>query len=306
MSVRVPGTDSSDRCDLHVHTTASDGTITVREVINLAEAMRLRAIGITDHDTTSGVDTLRNGPGSAAPHTGNDDAGGSRAGVEIVPGVEINTEWRNGEIHLEVHVLGYYIPAEESPLHKLLERLRSEREKRIIAIIERLGALGLKLDPGRVFELSTGDSIGRPHVAQAMVEQGYVGSVREAFERYLGVGRPAYVERFHLLPGEAVRAIVNSGGVAVWAHPGKSWAEDLAAELLSSGLDGIEAYHPDHEPESEKKFVELARHYNLIVTGGSDFHGPGSGEGGDLGSVTVSYRQVQRLQELAEKRRRKS
>lgn len=290
-----PGTSRDtfvlDGCDLHVHTKASDGALSPRDIVRAAAEKRLAAVGICDHDTASGVSSLfAIGPDTYVPLV--------LDGVEVVPGVELNSQWKEREIH----ILGYYVDTGPGPFHDLLDTMQEERQTRAARIVERLSGLGLPLDLGRVAEISAGDSVGRPHVAQAMVEKGYVNSVKEAFDRYLGVGRPAYVERFHLDPREAVRAVRKAGGVPVWAHPGTSRAMGLARDLVAAGLLGIEAYHPDHDKYTEQRCRDIAQDFSLVVTGGSDFHGPSAGEGGDLGSVVVPYHVVATLRSLASPR----
>jgi len=274
-------------CDLHVHTTASDGLLSPDEVTLLAKEKGLRAIALCDHDTISGVLSLMKDRGSSERILA--------GGVEVVPGIEINSQW-NGR---EIHILGYYVRLEDPEFLNLMEKLREARLSRAKLMVERLRELGKPLDFDRVLEVARGDSIGRPHVAQVMVERGYVNSVKEAFRVYLGIGRPAYVERLHLGPVESVQAVRRAGGVAVWAHPGTARVDQIFADLLDGGLQGIEVYHPEHDAAMEEKYLNLARENGLVATGGSDFHGPGVEEGGTLGSHVVPYEVVLRLKDLA-------
>lgn len=278
-----------EACDLHVHSTASDGEMPPTRLLQYSREKGLRALAICDHDTISGVRALY--PAShvdvLSPLVLDD--------IEVVPGVEINSEWAGNEIH----ILGYYTPFGQGPFHDLLKRMQLEREERVERMVELLKKLGMEVDPIRVMEISTGESVGRPHVAQAMVEEGYAGSVKEAFELYLGIGKPAYVGREHLAPFQAVKAISAAGGVPVWAHPGTSKSPHLLPGLIEQGLQGIEVFHPDHDLETSRTYLELAVQHNLLATGGSDFHGEGAGEGGDLGSTFVSYRVVESLRALA-------
>jgi len=271
-------------CDLHVHTTASDGLLSPQEVLCYAASKGLKAVGIADHDTTAGLRALE---GLSSPISS----------VEVVPAVELNSEWKGRELH----ILGYYIPISRGPLSDLLTRLQDSRRRRVAETVKKLKALGMPVEESRVFELASGESVGRPHVAKAMLERGYVTSIKDAFDRYLGMGRPAYVERFHLSPEECVRAVREAGGVPVWAHPGTARSFSIIKILVENGLQGIEAYHPEHDHSMVEKCLNLAKEYNLIPTGGSDFHGLGKGEGGDLGSVVVPYEVVERLREAAGK-----
>ncbi len=280
-------------CDLHAHTTASDGRMSPAALTSYAATKGLKALGICDHDTVEGVRSLF----GEAPADMLEPL--IRDGVEIVPGVEINALWEGSE----VHILGYYAPFGKGPFHDLLERMRADRVERVSLSVEALSKLGMKVELSRVMELSGGGSVGRPHVARAMVEKGYVSSIKEGFDLFLGIGKPAYVDRAHLSPYEAVRAISAAGGVAVWAHPGISGAMGILPGLVRDGLSGIEAYHPEHSAAMSSGCLRLAREFGLIVTGGSDFHGEGSGEGGDLGSAVVPYATVSTIRALAFSRR---
>lgn len=285
---------SSGFCDLHTHTTASDGSLVPERLLDCARRKGLRAVGICDHDTVSGVLSLygtEGAPDVRVPLI--------RDGVEVIPGVEINSLWRGHE----VHILGYYVPFGKGPFQGLLDRMRFDREGRVRRMVDLLHEQGMDVDLSRVMDLSTGDSVGRPHVAQAMVDKGYAASIKDAFERFLGAGKPAYVQRAHLTPQESVRAISSAGGVAVWAHPGTSGSMHLLPGLVSEGLRGIEAYHPEHNRSVARRCADLASRHGLVATGGSDYHGEGSGEGGDLGSTVVPYGVVTALKTLASTKR---
>ncbi len=283
---------TSGWCDLHTHTTGSDGTLSPAGLVQYAREKGLRAIAICDHDTVSGVRSLYQVPAGEDPEVLTPLL---LDGVEVVPGVEMNC-YLDGH---EIHILGYYVPFGKGPFEALLQKMQVSRENRVLQTVSLLASMDLPVEVSRVMELSTGDSVGRPHVAQAMVERGYVASVKEAFEKYLGLGKPAYVERYHLSPEEAVEAISSAGGVAVWAHPGTSNCLHLLPNLVRKGLQGIEAFHPEHDSKMTDKCLDLASRYGLAVTGGSDFHGPGSGEGGDLGGTVVGYDVVKVLRKLA-------
>ena len=269
-----------------MHSTASDGSLSPAELARLASERHLKAIGICDHDTVSGVLSLW--PPGVSPDFSTPLL---VDGVEIVPGIEMNCEWGGRELH----IVGYYVSMSKGPFMELIEDLRASRQERAALMVKKLDALGFHLELTRVLEIAGGDSVGRPHIAEAMVEKGYVSSVKQAFERYLGIGRPAYVGRRRLRPLDAVRAIADAGGAAVWAHPGTSRSLALIENIVERGLVGIEAYHPEHDRGMVEECLRLASTFNLIVTGGSDFHGMSSDEGGDLGSTAVPYAVVSSL-----------
>jgi len=215
----------------------------------------LKGIALTDHDTLAGIREAF--------------ATGLEIGVAVLPGVELSAEW--GE--QDVHILGYWVSQKHRDLTDLMQRLRCDRANRVAKIVQRLGALGLPLTMAEVVTAATShtDSLGRPHVARALVARGYVDSMEAAFARYLDRGRPAYVPRYKLGPEDAVMAIVGGGGVAVWAHPG-ALASDLIEPLVEAGLTGIEVFHPHHDPAREAALSGLALRYGLVITGGSDAH----------------------------------
>lgn len=267
------------KTDLHIHTTVSDGTSTPRQVVQIAAKRKLRAIAITDHDTVGGIEEAK--------------AEGLQSGVEVIPGVEINTDYN----HQEIHILGYFIRFKDRQFLAHLDRLQNARVIRIEKMVNRLPGLGLPVKLKRVLELAGAGSVGRPHIGMAMVEKGYVTSIQEAFQRYLGLGRPAFVPRFALTPAEAVGIIRQAGGVAVWAHPGLAKHDYLLAELIGAGLRGLEVYYPEHTPEMVRHYLALARQHRLVVTGGSDYHGSGTGYRAELGEVTVAYEAVEQLRQ---------
>jgi predicted metal-dependent phosphoesterase TrpH len=245
--------------DLHAHTTASDGTYTPADLVQEAVRRGVRVLAITDHDSTEGIE-----PALAAAR--------EYPALTIVPGIEINTEADGGE----VHVLGYFVDHAAAWLRALLAEFRADRAQRVYRIAERLGTLGLPIDPDEVLALVREGSAGRPHVAQVMVKRGYVATVKEAFDRYLRAGGPAYVSHRKLPPPEACALVHRAGGLAVLAHPGfqegsEALARDLAAARL---LDGVECYYAEHTPAQTARFIGVCRELGLLTTGGSDFHGP--------------------------------
>ena len=272
---------SDGSVDLHCHTTASDGTFTPGELVEEARRRGLAAIAVTDHDSVAGIDEAT--------------ARGAQIDVEVVPGLELSTDVDNGE----VHILGYFVNPEDRELLALLESQRASRQERVRKMLDRLSDLGVQLSMDEVRRFSDGGALGRPHVAQALLQAGQVGSWDEAFSRYIGRHAPAYVRRSRLSPHDAVRAILAAGGVPVLAHPGLSGHDDMIPSLVDAGLAGIEAVYPDHGEEQRMRYARLAGGYGLIVTGGSDCHGPSSSSGVRLGLATVDYDAVRQLREKA-------
>src|SRR6058998_4447321 len=242
--------------DLHSHTTASDGTLTPRELVRAAAQRGVRVLAVTDHDSTDG---LRDAIDEAARHPP----------LTIVPGLEINCDVPGAE----VHILGYYVDAEAAWFQDFLREQRVERAARVHRIAARLAELGMPIDPAEVFALVKEGSAGRPHVAQVMVQRGYVKSVREAFDRYLSMNGPANVPRKRFTPIEAVRVIRRERGVPVLAHTGLANRDDLIPELVEAGLLGIEVFYPEHSSGQITAYREICARLGLIATGGSDFHG---------------------------------
>jgi hypothetical protein len=243
--------------DLHSHTTASDGTLAPRELVRLAARHGVRVLAVTDHDSTGGIREAIDEARSLTP-------------LEIVPGLEINCEVPGAEIH----VLGYCVDWEAPWFQEFLGAQRVERRQRIYRIAERLAELGMPIEPDAVFALVKEGSAGRPHVAQVMVDRGYVKSIREAFDRYLSLNGPANVPRRRLAPVEAVRIIRRARGVPVLAHPGLANRDELIPELVAAGLLGIEAFYPEHSSGQITMYREMCARLGLVATGGSDFHGP--------------------------------
>lgn len=253
--------------DLHTHTTSSDGTEPPAHNVRLAAEAGLSAIAITDHDTVSGVPEAL--------------AAAERYGVEVVPGVEISTV-SGGQ---DIHVLGYWVDIGDERFLARLKELRETRDRRNEMLLERLSALGLPLSMEDVLAETEAlrkrrdDTVGRPHIAAAMVRKGYVSNVQVAFERYLAKGGAAYVNPPRIEPETAIAWIREAGGAPVLAHPGLYDDEELVVRLASGGgLAGIEARHADHDAEAELRYRELAKRYGLLVTAGSDFHGYRDGE----------------------------
>jgi predicted metal-dependent phosphoesterase TrpH len=247
-------------------------------VVKQASSRGLQTIAITDHDTVAGVPAAL----EAA----------SEVGLECIPGVEMSCEMAKGE----AHILGFFVSTDEgTSLSAMLARFRTSRLERARKILHRLARLGVPLDWEDVLRIAGGESVGRPHIARAMVEKGHVPTVAEAFERYLRREGPAYVPRFRVAPEEAIRLVHEAGGLAVLAHP---WdVADIVAWLAGEGLDGLEAYYPFYAPAMSAQLAAIAERLGLVVTGGSDFHGPGVSAGVEMGSVDVPEGVVEALHE---------
>lgn len=271
--------------DLHIHTNASDGKFSSSEIVRKAHDIGLKYIAITDHDSIEGVL-----PAQAAAAQLND--------MSVIGGVEINTYTPSGELH----ILGYYCQCDHQELKTTLERLRSSRVLRAQKMVNKLRSMGLKIDFSRVQELAGTGSIGRPHVAQALLERGYILSLREAFNKYIGQGGPAYVEREKITPADAIQLILRAGGIPVLAHPFTSNdPEPLIVDIKSAGLAGLEVYYGGYTSEQIRILLGFATKYNLIQTGGSDFHGLDNTLEPQLGAVEVPLESALQLVELAEK-----
>ncbi len=271
--------------DLHAHTTCSDGVLTPEELVAAAVEAELDALAITDHDTLSGV-----GPAQRAASSTN---------VEVVPGIELSCHARGREVHM----LGLFIEPATPELGELAERQRSFRAERAEVMVARLQSLGVSIDLEAVTDIAAGAPIGRPHMAAALVRAGVVAASQEGFDRYLGIGRPAFVPKQSTSAADAISTIHRAGGVAVVAHPGSSRVRaTLLGELGELGLDGIEVRHPRHSPGRQRSLMELCDRLGLLPSGGSDFHGPGRGDT-RLGQYRIPIQWSERLRGRSEQRR---
>lgn len=273
------------RADLHTHTTASDGSLAPADLIAAARSRGLAAIAITDHDTVEGVEDALT---IASP------------GLRIMVGVELSCVL--GKV--DIHMLGYGFDTAASGLRSLLGNRAMERRERAATIVERLVAFGAPVELNRVIELAGPGTIGRPHIARALVEAGHASSVGDAFDRFLGTGQPGYVERPELSPERAITEIHAAGGAAVLAHPlySPGYAGFLPG-LVEAGLDGIEVVYPDHNPETRRSLSQLAAQFGLVETGGTDFHGDFGRPGKGLGDTTVSVDVIDQLAARSARRR---
>lgn len=263
--------------DLHVHTNCSDSTLSPQDVINECERQRVNIVAITDHDAVDGVPVATKA------------AAGRR--VRVIPGVEMTAYVEK----TEVHVVGLFIDIEEPQLREVLRLTREERHLRIHKIIEKLSKINVRITPEQVMKYAKDGAPGRPHVAQALVEHGYASNIGDAFQKYIGSSAPAYIQKYELSPAEAAEAIHKAGGVAIIAHPGAGLADTLVREMLTQGLDGLEAYHPMHDNGQVQHYMDLAHKSQALVSGGSDCHGDVK-EGVHIGGVTIDDEFVARIE----------
>ena len=254
--------------DLHVHTNFSDGLLTPTQVVTQAKEQRLSAVGIVDHDTIDGI--------AEAVEAGN------ACGVEIVPGVELSSQHEGREIH----IIAYYFDPNHPRFKEYLEKFRQERFKRAAKMIENLNHIGIRLTVEEVAERSRGRNIGRPHLAEVLMEKGYVETFQEAFQRYIGYGSKAYEEKFRIKPEEAIRLIADARGLSFLAHPGYMITEDMIHHLIKAGLDGIEIMHPHLSESRSRQLRQIASEQGLLMSGGSDCHG------GREGFVAIGHQPV--------------
>jgi len=243
--------------DLHSHTTASDGRLSSAELVRKAIEENLTALAVTDHDTVDGIDAARE---EAAAHTDR--------GPEIIAGIEVSANYEDAS----VHVLGLFVRHREPWLVDFFAVARERRIERIHRILAKLDAVGVHVAAEDVFAKSTHGTVGRPHVAEVLVDRGVVSSFAEAFDRYLGQGAPAYVGYEKVTLRDATDLITRAGGVASLAHPGLLKRDELIPKMVEDGLQAIEAHHPDHPPDLATRYLQMAARLGLLVTGGSDFH----------------------------------
>jgi predicted metal-dependent phosphoesterase TrpH len=270
--------------DLHTHTTCSDGTLTPEALVRYAHEKALKAVAITDHDTVAGNKrALREG--TSLP-------------LEVIPGVEFSTQCKKGQIH----ILGLFVNSDQPKILKSCEFLQKKRKERNLKMLENLDTMDMPIEKG-VFE--TESYLGRPHIAQALMESGYVKNIDEAFEKYLKKGKPAYINREKLSEEETIATIVKAEGIPVLAHPVTVYnVEETVERLTHRGLQGIEVYYPTHSRAEFNYYVYLAKKYNLLITGGSDFHGERKPDI-DLGCLPVPARLLTPLYQYISIRNRK-
>ena len=264
--------------DLHVHTFYSDSTFSPEEAVTCARGRALAAIAICDHDSVDGIDPCR--------------VIGDKVGVEIIPGIELTVEKADAEIH----ILGYFMDCSLGWFRTRLKELQAGRIDRINKMVEKLNSEGIDLNAEDVFKISGRGTVGRLHLANAILKTGKVKTIKDIFGKYIGFKKPCYVPNIKLTPHEAIDMILRTGGVPVLAHPNCMGRDEYIPELIECGLRGIEVYHTDHNPSAVKRYETIARENNLLITGGSDCHGLGKGRV-YLGEVRVPYELVEKLKE---------
>ena len=269
--------------DLHMHSTASDGALAPAAVVRAAAAVQLGAIALTDHDTVAGVPEAR--------------AEGERLGIRVIPGVELSAT-ENGQ---ETHLLGLHLSRIDD-LERHLAGFRDARRTRAERMVERLNSLGIPITMASIERQAAGGAIGRPHVARALVLGGWVADHRDAFDRYLGAGRPGFVAKPRLEIADAIRLVHDAGGLAVLAHPGSGCPRDRLTELARAGLDGVEVRHPSHSSEDIARLARETEALGLVPSGGSDWHGTPAGPR-TIGCMQVSAEWLDRQEARVEAQR---
>ena len=270
--------------DLHLHTTASDGRCTPSQLVDRALRAGITVMAVTDHDTVAAIPEAQ----SAA----------KACGIEVIAAIEITAVESDGR---DIHMLGYFIDPGQSGLTAFLAKQRAQRIARLEALGLRLAQLGMPIDIGPVLlqaRQQGGRSVGRPHIARAMVAARYVADTREAFDRWLATGRPAFVPRSGAKPGEVIDIVHAAGGLASLAHPGQTDVDSHISAYVEAGLDAIELYHPDHDAEAVERYRSIASRLKLLATGGSDFHGDAD-HGGEPGASALPVEDWIRLRDAA-------
>jgi len=266
--------------DLHLHTTSSDGRLTAEELLHAAAEAGIRTLAVTDHDTVAG---LARAAAAARP-----------LGIATIPGIEITA------VHAgrDVHMLGYFFDPANAELAAFLKDQRDDRRRRLLEMAATLERLGVPVDVSALEGSSAGESgraLGRPLLAAALVRAGHVATIAEAFDRYLAEGQPAFEPRIGAAPAAVVALVARAGGVASLAHPGKLRLDQLIPELAEAGMPAIEVHHTDHSPADIARYQEMADRLQLLVTGGSDYHGPDAGRADGFGRVALPPADFERL-----------
>ncbi|WP_010244791.1 PHP domain-containing protein [Acetivibrio cellulolyticus] len=275
------------RIDLHTHSTASDGSVSPRELVRHAKESGLAAVALTDHDTIDGIEEALDE--------------GNRIGIEVIAGVETSVDFNP-----EMHILGYFFGDTYKNIEPTLEKLKENRAERNPKMVEKLRSLGFDISMEEVRAEAKGNIVARPHMASVLMKKGYVKSIQEAFEKYLADGKPAFVKKDKLTPEECIGAIIQAGGIPSLAHPiflnlTLGNLDELLARLVKAGLKGIEAYYVENKGDDTGNLLRLAIKHNIIPTGGSDFHGrfkPDIKIGEGRGNLSVPYEVLERLKKV--------
>jgi hypothetical protein len=269
--------DLSGKADLHTHTSFSDGTLSPYELVKKARDVGLAFLSITDHDNVGAIDEATEW--------------GKNLGVAIVPGVELSVTLGDKD----VHILAYFFDHRNQTLLDYLTFFRLERLKRAERMVEKLNRINIPLKLDTVLDRAGIGSVGRPHIAHALVDEGLTETYHEAFEKYIGLGGPAYEKKFQLTPEEAFTLINKSGGLSFFAHPGRSVNEAEILQLIKVGLDGIEVVHPSHSDGQKQFYRQIVHQYFLLESGGSDFHGGKRNDDQVFGTYTVPLQVVETM-----------
>jgi len=277
---------NAEHVDLHIHSTASDGSLSPAQIVQAARKTPLKAISITDHDTLEGTIEALNCPESGS--------------LEVISGIEMSARFPSGGMH----ILGYLVQVDDPSLRRTLSIVQKARVQRNLKIAQKLQGLGVDVEYDDVLEIAGQGQVGRPHFAQALVRKGSAKNIDAAFDRFLKKGRPAYVSRYRLEPAEAIEVIAKAGGVAVLAHPSTLGTRDdgeldaVLVDLKTAGLKGLEVYYPDHDAKQRAAYERLALRHGLVMTGGTDFHGavkPHIRLGVGKGDLRIPYGLVESL-----------
>jgi len=262
------------KADLHMHSTYSDGTLTVEQLVRKAADAGLSIISLTDHDNASGI--------------GEAIGVGAEVGVEVIPGMELSASVGDQDIH----ILGYFFDHTNAQLQEYLSIFRAERVKRAERIVGKLNNMNIPLSMDAVLDQAGTGSVGRPHIANALFEEGLTGTYHEAFFKYIGFGKPAYEKKYQISPSDAIRLISSAGGLSFIAHPGNFIDEKTLLSLIKEGVDGIEVIHPSHSPERTAYYNGIVSEYFLLASGGSDFHGGKRNDFEAIGKYFVSEKHI--------------
>ena len=260
-----------------MHSTFSDGICTPSELVQKAAASGLKVISITDHDSVSGIE-------EAVSH-------GEQRHVAVIPGIELSASL-NGR---EIHIIGYFFDISNRALLDTIAQLREQRVLRAERMVQKLNKLNIPLKFESVLRLSGPGSVGRPHIARALLEEGFTETYLQAFSKYIGDGGPAYEKKNEVIPEKVINLIAGAGGLSVLAHPGRSVAAHEVLALIKAGIDGIEVFHPSHTPELTQNYRAIVNQYYLVESGGSDFHGGPRGDDDNFGRVGIPLASIEHM-----------